>query len=35
MQIGKTKYLQENWRYQGISPCKDGQDKGQKWQGPN
>ena len=27
--------LQENWRYQGIISCKDGPNKGQKWQGPN
>ena len=30
--IGKTK---ENWRCQGNISCKDGHDKGQKWQGPN
>ena len=27
--------LQENWRYQGNISCKDGHNKGQKWQGPN
>ena len=26
--------LQENWRYQGNISCKDGHNKGQKWQGP-
>ena len=25
--------LQENWRYQGNISCKDGHNKGQKWQG--
>ena len=24
--------LQENWRYQGNISCKDGYNKGQKWQ---
>ena len=33
---GKTKRsLQENSRYQGNIPCKDGHNKGQKWYGPN
>ena len=27
--------LQENQRYQGNISCKDGHNKGQKWQGPN
>ena len=27
--------LQENWRYQRNISCKDGHNKGQKWQGPN
>ena len=27
--------LQENLRYQGNISCKDGNDKGQKWYGPN
>ena len=27
--------LQENQRYQGNIPCKDGFNKGQKWYGPN
>ena len=27
--------LQENQRYQGNFSCKDGHNKGQKWQGPN
>ena len=27
--------LQENRRQQGSISCKDGHDKGQKWQGPN
>ena len=30
--IGKTK---ENWRYPGNISCKDGHNKGQKWQGSN
>ena len=30
--IGKTR---ENWRYLGNISCKDGHNKGQKWQGPN
>ena len=29
--IGKTR---ENWRYLGNISCKDGHNKGQKWQGP-
>ena len=33
--VGKTRDLQENWRYQGNVSCKDGLDKGQKQQGPN
>ena len=33
--MGKTRSLQENWRYQGTISCKDGLDKGQKWYGPN
>ena len=28
--IGKTRSLQENWRYQGNISCKDGHDKRQK-----
>ena len=28
--MGKTRDLQENWRYQGDISCKDGHDKGQK-----
>ena len=34
--VGKTKKsLQENWRHQRNTSCKDGHNKGQKWQGPN
>ena len=33
--MGKTRYLQENKRYQGNITCKDGQDKGQKQYGSN
>ena len=33
--MGKTRDLQENWRYQGNISCKDGHNKGQKWCGPN
>ena len=33
--VGKTRDLQENWRYQGNVSCKNGLDKGQKQQGPN
>ena len=33
--VGKTRDLQENWRYQGNVSCKDGLNKGQKQQGPN
>ena len=34
--MGKTRDLfKKNSRYQGNIPCKDGHDKGQKWQGPN
>ena len=33
--VGKTRYSQENYRYQGNIPCKDELDKGQKWYGPN
>ena len=29
--MGKTRALQENWRYQANFSCKDGHDKGQKW----
>ena len=32
---GNTIFLQENWRYQGSIPYKDGHNKGQKWQRPN
>ena len=28
--MGKTRSLQENWRYQGDLSCKNGIDKGQK-----
>ena len=31
----KARSLQENWRYQRNIPCKDGHNKGQKWQGPD
>ena len=37
--MGKTfsfyRSFLENWRYQGNITCKDGHDKGQKWEGPN
>ena len=33
--MGKTRSLQENYRYQGNISCKDGHNKGQKWYGPN
>ena len=33
--VGKTRDLQENWRYQRNISCRDGLDKGQKQQGPN
>ena len=33
--MGKTRSLQENWRYQGNISCKDGHNKGRKWYGPN
>ena len=33
--MGMTRSFQENWRYQGNISCKDGNNKGQKWQGPN
>ena len=33
--MGKTRDLQENWRYQGNISRKDGLNKGQKQQGPN
>ena len=33
--MGKMRSLQENWRYQGNTSCKDGHNKGQKWYGPN
>ena len=34
--MGKTKDLfNKIKRYQGNIPCKDGQNKGQKWYGPN
>ena len=33
--MGKTRDLQENWRYQGKISCKDGHNKGQKQQGLN
>ena len=32
--MGKMRSLQENQRYQGNISCKDGFNKGQKWQGP-
>ena len=31
----KDQRSQENWRYQGNISCRDGQNKGQKWQGIN
>ena len=30
-----SRSLQENWSYQGNISCKDGLNKGHKWQGPN
>ena len=33
--IGKTRDLFKKIRYQGKISCKDGQNKGQKWYGPN
>ena len=33
--MGKTRSLQENWRYQGNISNKDGHNKGQKQQEPN
>ena len=33
--MGKTRGLQEDWRYQGKTTCKDGHKKGQKQQGLN
>ena len=33
--MGKTRDLFKKITYQGIIPCKDGLDKGQKWYGPN
>ena len=34
--MGMTRdFFQESWRYQGNISCKDGHNKGQKWQGPN
>ena len=32
---GKTRYRKKIKRYQGNSSCKNGHNKGQKWQGPN
>ena len=32
--MGKTRDLQENWRYQRNISCKDGLNKGQKWYRP-
>ena len=31
----KMRSLQENQRYQGNISCKDGDNRGQKWHGPN
>ena len=31
----KTRSLQENCKYQGNISCRDGHNKGQKWQGLN
>ena len=31
--MAKTQSRQENWGYQGNISCKDGHNKGQKWQG--
>ena len=33
--MGKKRSLQDNKRYQGNISCKDGQNKGEKWYGPN
>ena len=33
--MGKTRDLFKKIRYQGNISCKDGLDKGQKWDGPN
>ena len=33
--MGKTRFLQENGRYQANTSCKDGYDKGQKLQRPS
>ena len=33
--MGKTRSLQDNWRYQGNISCEDEQNKGQKQWGPN
>ena len=33
--MGKTRDLIKKMRYQGNISCKDGLNKGQKWQGPN
>ena len=33
--MGKTRDLFKKIRYQGKISCKDGQNKGQKWYGPN
>ena len=33
--MGKTRDLLKKIRYQGNISCKDGLDKGQKWDGPN
>ena len=33
--MGKTRDVQENQRHQGNISCKDGHNKGQKWQGSN
>ena len=30
--MGKPKDIQQDWRYQGNISCKDGHNKGQKWQ---
>ena len=33
--MGKTRDIFKKIRYQGKISCKDGQNKGQKWYGPN
>ena len=33
--MGKTRDLFKKIRYQGNISCKDGNNKGQKWYGPN